>query len=80
MAKAENLEDLIIPTTAAKLRGVSKQAIYDLIERGRLPVIEVDGVKFVRRSDVLNFEELPAGRPPKAKAGAVKAGKKGGRK
>ncbi len=68
--KKEELLDLITVTEAARLREVSHQAILNLVARGRLNAIELGGHKFLRRSEVVNFEALPGGRPAK------KAGKK----
>ena len=61
--KPTELSDLITQAEAARLRGVTREAIYDLVARGRLETIEIGGKKFVRRTHVLNFELLPAGRP-----------------
>lgn len=58
-----DLTDLISQAEAARLRGVSREAIYDLVARGRLEAIEIGGMKFVQRSEVLGFKERPAGRP-----------------
>ena len=77
--KPIELSDLITQAEAARLRGVTREAIYDLVARGRLEAIEIGGKKFVRRSDVLSFELRPAGRPvsnnKKAKAGRKLKGK-----
>ena len=73
--KKEELLDLITQSEAAKLRGVSPEAIADLVRRGRLTPVEVGGRKFLRRSEVVNFESLAGGRPAK-KAGAKKVTKK----
>jgi hypothetical protein len=54
-----DVSDLITQTTAARLRGVSRPAIHDLVLRGRLRSIEIDGTVFVYRSEVLAFK------PPK---------------
>lgn len=72
MAKKMN-GDLITQAEAARLRGVTPQAIGDLIERGRLSVMEVGGVKFLSRSEVLAFEPKTHRRAGKAKKG--RAGK-----
>jgi len=71
--KATELDDLITQAEAARLRGVTREAIYDLVARGRLQTIEIGGQKFVRRSEVLNFEALPAGRPPESTRKKTKA-------
>ncbi len=51
---------------AARLRGVSPQAIDDLIARGRLSTVEIAGRRVLRREDVLNFEPEKGGRGRKA--------------
>lgn len=48
---------------AARLRGVSRQAIAKLVSSGRLRTLEIGGRAFVLKTDVLNFEPHPAGRP-----------------
>jgi len=49
---------------AAKLRGVSRQAIAKLVRRGRLRSIVVAGRTLVSRADVTSFQARAAGRPP----------------
>jgi excisionase family DNA binding protein len=58
-----DLKDLITQAEAARIRGVSREAIYDLVGRGKLKVVEIGGQKFVRRSDVENYEAGAGGRP-----------------
>jgi excisionase family DNA binding protein len=48
---------------AARLRGVTRQAIAKLVSGGRLQTVVVGGRTFVSRADVMAFEPLPAGRP-----------------
>jgi len=60
------VSDLISLTQAADLRGVSVQAIQDLIRRGRLEAVEVAGRRLLRRSDVINFKPEVGGRGHKA--------------
>jgi excisionase family DNA binding protein len=60
---AHNLEDLITQAEAARLRGVSREAIYGLVARKKLEVIKIGGQKFVRRSDVENYTPEIGGRP-----------------
>jgi excisionase family DNA binding protein len=50
---------------AARLRGVSRQAIALLVKKGRLPVLKIGGRLLVRRKEVEEFTPEPAGRPPK---------------
>jgi excisionase family DNA binding protein len=62
-------DEYISQAEAARIRGVSSQAIADLIDRGRLPVIRVAGRKLLLRKDVESFAALPrTGRPPKKAA------------
>jgi excisionase family DNA binding protein len=66
-----NLDKYISQAEAARIRGVSKQAIADLIRRGRLTKVSVAGRALVLRSEVEAFVAQPKlGRPPrKAAAG-----------
>lgn len=73
--KREELLDLITVTEAAKLRGVTQQAISDLIKRGRIHPVEIAGKRLLRRSEVTKFKPEKGGRPPKKQAT-----KKGGKK
>jgi excisionase family DNA binding protein len=72
--KTADLEDLITQAEAARIRAVSREAIYDLVARGKLKVVEIGGHKFVRRRDVENYEPQAGGRP------ASKLGRKPGSK
>ncbi len=58
-------EEWVSQAEAARLRGTSRQAIARLVERGRLLALDVGGRKLVRRSDVMAFDPMPAGRKPK---------------
>jgi hypothetical protein len=58
-------DDLISITTAAKLRGVSQQAMSDMVRRGKIEATIIDGVKFLKRDEVLNFVKSKGGRPKK---------------
>ncbi len=57
--------DLITPAEAARVRGVTKQAITDLMRRGRLRVREIGGRSFLYKSEVQSFTPEITGRPPK---------------
>jgi excisionase family DNA binding protein len=61
--KTADLEDLITQAEAARIRAVSREAIYDLVARGKLKVVEIGGQKFVSRSEVENYEPQAGGRP-----------------
>ncbi|MFL6606336.1 MAG: helix-turn-helix domain-containing protein [Steroidobacteraceae bacterium] len=56
-------ENWISQAEAARIRGVSRQAIAKLVAASRLATFRIGGRKFVSKSDVLRFEALPAGRP-----------------
>jgi excisionase family DNA binding protein len=58
-----NLDDWISQAEAARLRGVSRQAIAKLIQRKRLTAREIAGRVVVRRSEVEAFVPQPIGRP-----------------
>jgi hypothetical protein len=69
-------EDWISQAEAARIRGVSQQAIANLIRRGRLTAITVAGRMVVLCSEVESFVPQPKlGRPPK-KTAAKKSPKK----
>ena len=55
---------------AARLRGVTRQAISKLVKKGRLRTINLAGHVLVSRFDVENFEPLEAGRPKAEEAHA----------
>jgi len=55
-------DDWVTPAEAARMRGVSRQAIANLIGRGRFDVLRVGGRVFLRRADVESFSANPAGR------------------
>jgi hypothetical protein len=62
----EKLENYISQAEAARIRGVSKQAIADLIKRGRLSKVTLAGRSLVLLSEVKAFIPKPKlGRPPK---------------
>jgi len=63
--KSSEVADWVSQSEAARLRGTTRQAVARLVERGRLSVLEVGGRKLVRRSEVMAFNPLPAGRKPK---------------
>jgi len=52
---------------AAQLRGVSRQAIAQLVKRGRFTIFTVGGRKFLKRSEVEAFESHQPGPAPKRK-------------
>jgi excisionase family DNA binding protein len=60
------MEDLITQAEAARLRGVTRSAITDLVKRGRLQSVEVGGRPFLSRAEVERFAPKITGRPPKS--------------
>jgi hypothetical protein len=66
MTKIET-DNLISIKTAAEIRKVTISAVSDLVRRGKLSVVEIDGVKFLKRDEVLNYEKEKGGRPKKGK-------------
>jgi excisionase family DNA binding protein len=71
MIKGVRVEDLISLAEAARLRGVSRQAIDDLVKRGKLATVEIAGRRLVSRQDVNAYEPELGGRPHKAVEGKV---------
>ena len=59
-----DLSDLITQAEAARIRNVSREAIYGLVARGKLEVIEIGGQKFLRRGAVECYMPEIGGRPP----------------
>lgn len=57
----------ISQAAAAQMRGISRQAIADLVARGRLQTLEIGGKVLVRRSDIAAFTAKPPGPVPKGK-------------
>jgi hypothetical protein len=58
-------KELISPIQAARLRNLTKQRIYQLIEQEILPVVEIGGRRFLRLRDVLSYRSV-LGRPRKS--------------
>ena len=69
-----NYNDWISQADAARLRGVSRQAIGRLIKRGRLKAAKIAGRLVVRRADVVTFEAEPTGRRVGRRKGIPKNG------
>ena len=47
-----NPDDCLKVSTAAAIKGIERQAIYYHIDQGNLTLLEIDGVKFVLRSEI----------------------------
>lgn len=58
-------EEWVSQAEAARLRGVSRQAIMKLIKKGRLKILKIGGHTLVNKKDALKFQKNVAGRPKK---------------
>jgi hypothetical protein len=56
--------DLITQAQAARVRGVSRGAIHELVKRSRIESLRVNGRVMVYRSQVLAFEKTKTGPKP----------------
>jgi predicted DNA-binding protein YlxM (UPF0122 family) len=56
-----NADDWISKSEAARVRGVSRQAIWELVNRGRLTTVTFAGRIYLDRSEVLKFKRRPRG-------------------
>jgi hypothetical protein len=59
-----NLKDFVSQATAARMLGVSRAAVANLIKRGRMRTEEIDGRPYVYKSDVINFQPQKPGPKP----------------
>lgn len=57
------LTDLITQAEAARLRRCSRQAIAKLVKQGKLRTFMVAGRKLLSKSEVMDYEVKPPGRP-----------------
>lgn len=57
-------ENWISQSEAADLRGVTRQAISQLVQKSRFRTLEIGGKVLVHREDVLSYEPDKGGRPP----------------
>jgi predicted site-specific integrase-resolvase len=62
--------ELISQREAAQIRGVSIQAIHELIKRGRFNTVEISGRQYLLRKEVEAFVPRRTGRPRKDSAAA----------
>ena len=67
ITKSDQISDLISQTEAARLRGVTRGAIQDLIRRRRIRTVQVAGRSLVYRSEILNYVKGEPGRPKSIK-------------
>jgi len=62
-----NPDEWISQAEAARIRGVTRQAISRLASRGRIRSITVAGRLLVSRADTTKFEPQTAGRPKRVR-------------
>ena len=55
----------ISQSDAARIRGVSPQAISDLVQKGRFRILKIGGKTFLDRREVQNYKTKRTGRPRK---------------
>jgi len=58
-----DLSEWISLAEAARVRGVTRQAVSKLVKQGRLRTLNAGGRFLVHREDVLSFTKKLAGRP-----------------
>ena len=66
-----NVQEWVSKSEAAKLRGVSRQAIWELVRRKRLTTFMFEHRMYLYRSEVMNFKRRPRG-PAVEKTGNMK--------
>jgi excisionase family DNA binding protein len=59
--------DMITQAEAARIRGVSEEAIRYLVKRGRFKVFKIGGKVFLSKREVERFKPSVGGRPRKKK-------------
>jgi predicted XRE-type DNA-binding protein len=67
MRAMSSFDDLITQAEAARLRGVSRAAISDLVKRRKLKVKKIGTVTFLSRKEVMKYSPEVGGRPTKKK-------------
>ena len=63
--KSGDMENLISQAEAAQIRGVTREAISDLVRRGRLRSVKIGGHTLLYRDEVESFVKARAGRKPR---------------
>lgn len=59
------LDDWVTQAEAARIRGVTRQAIYRLISKQRVSTIEIAGIVLINRKEISEYIPKRAGRPKK---------------
>ena len=57
-------DEWVSQVEAAEIRGVSRQAIHQLVQKGRFRTVEVAGRVLLLRQDVVEYEPGRGGPPP----------------
>jgi hypothetical protein len=65
-------DEWVSQAQAAKMRGTSRQAIADLVGRGRFKTLSIGGKILLKRSEIEAFKPKPPGPSPRAKKGKPK--------
>lgn len=73
------MDELLTTSQAAERLGVTPGRVRQMVADGVLPVTRIGRDNLVKATDLRLVEGRKPGRPPKAKAGGSKAGKKGGK-
>lgn len=60
--KSADLSEWISLAEAARIRGVSRQAMSKLVKQGRFDTLNVGGRQLVHKAQVAGFAPKPAGR------------------
>ena len=58
-----NAAEWITKAEAARVRGVTRQAMAKLVKKGRLSTLEIAGHTLVKRADVESYKPEIGGRP-----------------
>ena len=61
--KSTRPDDWVSQAEAARMRGVSRQAIARLIKKGRFRTLEIGGKVLLRRKDIETYQPEAPGRP-----------------
>ena len=69
-------DDMITQAEAARIRGVSHEAIRHLVRQGRFKVFRIGGKPFLLRSEVEAYQPGVGGRPRTKKTEAKKKTRK----
>ncbi|MEO6670839.1 MAG: helix-turn-helix domain-containing protein [Ferruginibacter sp.] len=62
-------QEWVTQAEAARIRGISRQAINKLVKRGKIQTFEVSSVTFVNREEIQKYKPKKSGRPKNNKNG-----------